>query len=408
MQGWADEGARKGGLGNRTVIYNALNTMKARNLVAGKYADGQGLWLIKRDRVAGKWILRLTIEGRRREMGLGPWPDVSIAEARERAHVARRRVRDGADPIEERSAARLRSKRLTVAEAIEGCFAARQAELKADGAAGRWLSPLSVHVIPAIGERAVEDVDQHMLKRLLEPLWHEKPDTARKAMNRLNLTLKHAAALGLDVDLQAPMKARALLGKQRHEVQHVPSIPYPEAPDFYRMLTRKQQMSCLALRFLMLTVARTSEIRFARHDEIVDDVLVIPADRTKTGKEHRIPLGSEMLAVIGEAKTLQTSELLFPALRGGAMSDATMSRFMERAGYEARPHGFRATFRTWVEEQTDAPYEVKEACLGHVVDGDVVRAYQRSDRLERRRELLDTWSAYLTRSAKPSKPKGGG
>ena len=127
------------------MIYN---TMKARNLLAGNYADGQGLWLVNRDRVAGKWILRLTTAGRRREMGLGPWPDVMIAEARKRAEVARRRMRDRADPVEEQRAARKRAKRLTIAEAIQGCFAARQAELKADGAAARWLSPLSVHVVP--------------------------------------------------------------------------------------------------------------------------------------------------------------------------------------------------------------------------------------------------------------------
>lgn len=146
----------------------------------------------------------------------------------------------------------------------------------------------------------------------------------------------------------------------------------------------------------MLTAARTSEIRFARQDDIAKDVLVVPAERTKTRREHRIPLTADSKAVIAAAETLQRSDLLFPAPRGGVMSDATMSRFMERAGYDARPHGFRATFRTWVEEKTDAPYEVKEACLGHVVDGDVARAYQRSDRLERRRELLEKWSGFLT------------
>lgn len=377
------------------MIYNALNQMKAKNLTEGKHADGQGLWLVKRSKIAGKWILRLTIDGKRREMGLGPWPDVSIAEARERAQAARKRTRDGGDPIDERTHSKRLKRRLTVADAIEGCFKARQAELKRDGAAGRWMSPLSVHIIPVIGDRAIEDVDQHLLKRTLDPIWHEKPDSARKAMNRMNLTLKHAAALGLDVDLQATMKARALLGKQRHEVKHVPSIPYPDAPCFYAMLTTKPQMSCLALRFLMLTVARTSEIRYARADEIVDDVLIIPADRTKTGQEHRIPLSPEAMAVVAQASDMQTSDLLFPAPRGKAMSDATMSRFMERAGYEARPHGFRATFRTWVEEQTDAPYEVKESCLGHAVDSTVVRAYQRSDRLERRRALLSEWEAHL-------------
>lgn len=301
-------------------------------------------------------------------------------------------MRDGVDPIEERAAGKIRSKRLTFSEAIAGCFDARQAQLKRDGAAGRWLSPLSVHVIPKIGDKAIEDVDQHVLKRLLEPIWHEKSDTARKAINRLNLTLKHAAALGLDVDLQETMKARALLGKQRHEVEQLPSIPYPEAPAFYAMLASKPQMSCLALRFLMLTVARTNEICFARREDVVDDVLIVPAERTKTGQEHRVPLAPEALEVIDGAAHLQPSDLLFPASRGKAMSDAAMARFMERARYVARPHGFRATFRTWVEEQTDAPYEVKEACLGHRVDAGIVRAYQRSGRLERRRERLLTWS----------------
>ena len=377
------------------MIYNTLNHAKAKKLSGGKYADGQGLWLVKRDEKVGKWIVRLTIEGKRREMGVGRWPDVSIAEARGRAEEARRQVRDGLDPISARASLRRRAKRLTVKEAIEDCFRARQAQLKRDGEAGRWMSPLSVHIIPTIGTIAIEDVDQHVLKRALEPIWHQKTDSARKCMNRINLTLKHAAALGLNVDLQATMKARALLGKQRHEVEHVPSIPYAEAPAFYRMLTTKSSMTCLALRFLMLTAARTSEVRFARHDWIEGDVLTIPKEHTKTGNEHRIPLTWEALAVVGAARQLQPSELLFPAPRGGVMSDATMARFMERAGYEARPHGFRATFRTWVEEQTETAYEVKEACLGHVVDSAVTRAYQRSDRMTLRKNLMGRWSAEL-------------
>lgn len=378
------------------MIFNTLNPMKAKNLAPGKYADGQGLWLIKRSKERGKWIVRLSIAGKRREMGLGPWPDVSIADARAQAIAVRTQVRAGVDPIADRQTSKKRAARLTVKEAIDGCHEARQAELKGDGKAGRWLSPLSVHVIPNIGDVAIEDVDQHVLKRVLEPIWHEKPDTARKAVNRINLTLKYAAALGLDVDLQATMKVQALLGKRRHVVKHVPSLPYQEAPAFYRMLCDKPFQSALALRFLMLTVARTSEVRFARHDDIADDVLTIPAERTKTGAEHRIPLTDEVLAVVQASYRLHQSDLVFPAQSGKPMSDATMSRFMERDGYDARPHGFRATFRTWVEEQTDTPFEVKEACLGHAVDGAVVRAYQRSDRIDRRRELLEEWSAFLT------------
>lgn len=160
-----------------------------------------------------------------------------------------------------------REERLSVAEAIERCFAARQAELKNDGQAERWLSPLSVHIVPKIGTTPIEDVDQHVLKKVLEPIWHMKPDTARKAMNRMNLTLKHAAALGLDVDLQAVMKAQALLGKRRHETKHIPSLLYQETPKFYRWLCAEDFGSALALRFLILTVARTTD---NAHDTVHD------------------------------------------------------------------------------------------------------------------------------------------
>ncbi len=255
----------------------ALTQFKTKQLGPGKYADGQGLWLCKSRKEAGKWIIRLVISGRRREMGLGRWPDVSIAEARQQAAEARRKVREDVDPIDARAKLKFKPKRLTVKEAIHGCFEAKKAELKGDGKAGRWLSPLNVHIIPKIGHLAIEDLDQHILKQVLEPIWHEKADVSRKAVNRINLTLKYAAALGLDVDLQATMKVRALLGKQRHETTHIPSIPYPDAPDFYQMLGQKDFMSCLALRFLMLTVARTSEVRFARFDEINDDVWILPS-----------------------------------------------------------------------------------------------------------------------------------
>lgn len=378
------------------TLLNALTQLKAKNLGPGKHFDGQGLMLVKSRKEAGKWMLRLTVAGKRREMGLGRWPDVPLAEARQRASDARRQLREGVDPIQARQSEKQRAHRLTVADAIEQCFVARQAELKNDGQAGRWLSPLSVHVIPKIGTMAVEDVDQHVLKKTLEPIWHAKADTARKAMNRMNLTLKHAAALGLDVDLQAVMKAQALLGKRRHETKHIPSLPYQEASKFYRWLSQQNFSSAFALRFLMLTVARTSEVRFAVPAEIEGDVWTLDPKRTKTATAHRVPLSLEAQRVIETRPILVGSDYLFPSPRGKAMSDATMSRLMEREEMEARPHGFRATFRTWVEEMTDTPYEVKEMALGHQVGSEVERAYQRSDLLEKRRVLLDQWAAFLT------------
>jgi integrase len=373
----------------------ALSALEVRHFPKGKFADGEGLWLVKSRKDAGRWMLRIVVYGKRREMGLGRWPDVSIAEAREQAAIARKVVRAGSDPIALRQKERLQSKRLNVHEAILGCFEARQADLKGNGKAGRWLSPLTIHIVPKIGKMPIEDVDQHVLKQTLAPIWHNKADTANKALQRINLTLKHAAALGLDVDLQAAMKARALLGKQRHTVTHIPSLPYEKAPKFYRWISTKRMVSCLALRFLILTATRTSEVRFANSDEFEDDVWVIPAERTKTGHEHRVPLTGEALHVLKLAKKNNTGKLLFPAPNGKAMSDATMARFMEREGYSERPHGFRATFRTWVEEQTTAEYEVKETALGHKVDVGIVGAYQRSDRLDKRRVLMEQWEAFL-------------
>jgi len=374
---------------------NALSQLQAKHSPKGKYADGQGLWLWKNHKETGRWKLRIVVGGKRREMGLGRWPDVSIAEAREQAAAARQQLRKGIDPIEQRQAEQRKADVLTIAAAIDGCFKARQAELKGDGTAGRWLSPLSNHIIPKIGDTAIEKLNQHLLKDTLEPIWHTKPDTARKALNRLNLTLQYAAALGLEVDLQTTMKTRALLGKQRHTTKHIPSLPYQEAPAFYRLLTEKEQMSCLALRFLMLTVARTSEIRFATYAEIEDNIWTIPKERTKTKQIHRIPLTDEALAVIRQAKTQPDQTLLFPAASGKPLSDAAMAKFMKDQKMTARPHGFRSTFRIWAEENTDAPYEVKEGCLGHTVGSEVERAYQRSDLLGRRRRLMREWFSYL-------------
>jgi len=162
------------------VMRNELSQMKAKALPAGKHADGQGLWLCKRSKDTGKWMLRVTLSGKRREMGLGRWPDVSIAEAREKATQARKLVRDGLDPITERQKYRKGFHRLTLGDAIDGCFRSRQAELKGDGKAGQWMSPLKVHVIPKIGQLPAVDVDQHVIMRVIQPIWHTKPVSAKR------------------------------------------------------------------------------------------------------------------------------------------------------------------------------------------------------------------------------------
>jgi integrase len=216
-------------------------------------------------------------------------------------------------------------------------------------------------------------------------------------MNRLGIVMRHAAAMGLDVDMQATEKAKALLGKSRHQPKHVPAMDWREVPAFYLSLN-EGSITNLALRLLILTASRSSEVRFCHLDEIEGDLWTIPAARMKGGVEHRIPLSDEAQAVIEQAKAFERGGYLFPNVRKGVISDATMSRFMERRGLEARPHGFRSSFRTWCAEATEVPREVAETCLAHVVGGSVERAYRRTDYLEQRHDLMERWARKLALS----------
>lgn len=186
-----------------------------------------------------------------------------------------------------------------------------------------------------------------------------------------------------------------MLGKQCRDVKHIKSMPYKDVPAFYNWLADQSSLTALALRLLILTATRTSEVRLATFDEIVDDVWTLAPKRTKNGREHRVPLTDEALAIVAIAREWSPNEYLFASQRGKPMSDMAMSKFMHTNGHDCRPHGFRSSFRMWAEEQTEADISVKEASLGHHVDAEVVGVYQRSDRLGKRRDLMDEWSNYL-------------
>ncbi|HSF91896.1 MAG TPA: integrase arm-type DNA-binding domain-containing protein [Paracoccaceae bacterium] len=377
---------------------NKLSAAQIRALPPGKYNDGAGVWLVKRDDGGGQWVLRVTVYGRRREMGLGGIGEVTLREAREEAAKWRRVARQGKDPIKERE--RIRREMFKEDQSLsiitDEAFEARKASLKDDGEAGRWMSPLAVHVLPKLGRVPVTEIDQRDIKNTLAPVWHEKPDAARKAMNRLGIVLKHAAALGLDVDLQAVDKAKALLGQQRHKVQHIPSLHWSKVPEFYRSLD-EGSIAHLSLRLLILTAARSAEVRNIHLDEIREDVWTIPEERMKAGREHRIPLSSEALKVIEAAMPFERGGVLFPGARKGVISDATWTQIMKRRGMVERPHGFRSSFRTWCAEATDTPREIAETALAHVVGSSVERAYRRTDYLEQRRELMEGWAQHVTK-----------
>lgn len=377
-----------------------IHLLKKRDLdggqPGGRLSDGGGLSLLIRYKGARYWSVQLTIKsatgrGRRVEVGLGRYPDVSLDEARKLAAEARDLARQGIDPRVERTRALLTAP--TFEAVCTEAFEARKAQLKGDGEAGRWLTPLRVHVLPKMGTTPVNKVDQNLIRDVLAPIWHDKAATAKKAMDRIGIVLRYGAAKGLEVDLQATDKAKQLLGRSRHKQGHIPSMPWAEVPSFYKRLDDKG--AALALRFLILTGVRSANVRFAHSDHIEGNLWTIPAEQMKVSTEDfRVPLSTEALRLIQGRRGL-----LFPSPRGGVMSDMALAAVMKKMGEDARPHGFRASLRTWLAEATDAPHEVAEMMLAHSSRSTVVDAYRRTDFLEQRKALLDRWAAFVAPEA---------
>lgn len=379
---------------------NKLSAAKIKSLDTGKYSDGGGLWIHKRPDGGSQWFLRVTIHGRRREMGLGSAAEVSLKEAREAAERWRSVARQGIDPVKERARLKREVAKAdhTLAVVAQEAFEARKAELKGDGKAGRWFSPLQLHILPKLGGVPVGEIDQQDIKNTLAPIWHTKSDTAKKAINRLGIVLRHAAAMGLEVDIQATDKAKALLGKSRHQPKNVPSLDWRQVPAFYDSL-KEPTITHLALRLLILTAVRSTPVRLVELSQIDGNVWTIPAANMKStvgaAKEFRVPLSDEALRVIEQARAFERNGFLFPSVRKGVISDATMSRFMERRGMDARPHGFRSSFRTWCAEATNTPQEIAETALAHTPGTKVERAYRRTDFLEQRQVLMQRWADHV-------------
>ena len=380
---------------------NALSPAFVKNAPPGKHADGAGLWLIKRTDGGAQWVLRVSLGGKRREMGLGSLIDVSLKEAREVAAEYRKLAKQGVDPISKRQAQRrelLRPKGnlTTIAELA---YEAKKSELKNDGVNARWFSPLKLHVLPQLGNLNVEEISQQDIAQTLKPIWDEKAETAKKAINRLNIVFTYAAAAGYDVDLNAIAKAKALLGKPRQQTQNTPALAWSAVPDFYSSLEEPTTVH-LALKLLILTGVRSFAVRHARVEQFGGNTWIIPAENMK-GQLHqvsnfRVPLSDEAVSVIESAKQFARDGFLFPGVRKGVISDASMSRLMERRGMMERPHGFRSSLRTWLAECTNASEEVAETVLAHKVGNKVVRAYRRTDHFTERAALMQRWAQHVT------------
>jgi len=379
---------------------NLLTSAFLKSAPTGKHIDGAGLWFIKRPDGGAQWMLRISLEGKRREMGLGGFPDVSLKEARELATDYRKMARQGVDPINMRSQQRREALRpkSNLAEIAKATFAAKKAGLKNDGINARWFSPLQLHILPKLGNLSVEDITQQDIAQTLKPIWETKAETAKKAINRLNIVFTYAAAAGLDVDLNAIAKAKALLGKQRKQTQNTPALRWSEVPSFYETLKEPTTVH-LALKLLILTGVRSYAVRYAHVDQFDGRTWVIPAHNMKGQlhqvSEFRVPLSSEAQEVIAKDKQFVRDGYLFAGVRRGVISDASMSRLMERRGMTERPHGFRSSLRTWLADCTKASEEVAETVLAHKVGSKVVRAYRRTDHFEERASLMERWAQHV-------------
>ena len=374
-----------------------LTAAKVRAIrTPGKYTDQHGLILRVAPGGSKQWIWRGTIRGKRRDLGLGAADLTTLAEARELAWQYRKLARTGGDP----STLRYRSPTVpTFEQATDAAIAARRGGWRDGGRSEAiWRASLQTYIFPAIGSVPVDQISTGDLARALLPIWHTKSETARKIRHRIGAVMSWVIAEGHRVDDPAGAALTAALPHSARNVQHHKSLPYSEVAAALAVIdgsARAWPVTKACLRFIVATACRSGEARNAKWTEIDRDreTWEIPAERTKSGRPLVVPLSKMALAVLDEVSSYAHGELVFPSPRGKPLSDATMSKLLKENGIASTVHGMRSSFRSWCAEQGVAR-EVAESALGHVT-GKVERAYQRSDLLEARREIMGDWADYL-------------
>lgn len=366
----------------------------------GRYVDGNGLCLLVEPSGAARWVLRVQTRGKRRDVGLGSAQTVTLSEARELAHDVRRKARQGEDPVAARRAQR---EGVPTFEAMAKTVHAAHLETWRNGKhTAQWLTTLEAYAFPTIGKLRVNRIETGDVLKLLLPIWTAKPETARRVLQRVRAVIDHATAAGHRSG-ENPCRIAAIgLPKQGDTVKHFAALPYANLPAFVVKLRTSDGAETvkLALEFLILTAARSGEVRGARWDEIdlAAKLWTIPAERMKAEREHVVPLADRAIEIIARARELAPpkAELVFPSNRskGGGLSDMALTMVLRRLKVEATAHGFRSTFRDWCSEETDFPGEVAEMALAHAIGSKVEAAYRRGKLLEKRRELMDAWAAF--------------
>ncbi|MCZ4352678.1 integrase arm-type DNA-binding domain-containing protein [Roseovarius aestuarii] len=390
----------------RTLIWGtgmALTAIGIKNAPDGKLRDGNGLMLVKRGN-SGKWVYRYSIHGRRPEMGLGTWPDVTLSDARKSRDVWAAELRQGRDPIsvrqsqKEAATAAANQADPTFAELVTVVFEARKATLRGDGTRGRWRSPLDRHIIPNIGRTPISKITARDVQDALSPIWRTKHPTAIKAYQRTHIVFSKAKLMGYDCDPFIVEAAKEFLGVVDHQPEHIAATLWQDIPDLYaRLQTGGDIAQCL--RFIILTLVRSDAARGASLGEIEGNVWTVPADRVKGARsrvqEFRVPLSAEALSIVAQQSEIHSS-LLFTGPRGKPVTSRGMEKHLDGLKETGRPHGFRTSFRTWVQDTHACDYDVAETILDHRIHSAVARSYARSDLLDRRQLVMDAWARFVT------------
>ncbi len=355
------------------------------------------------------WVLRTMVGGKRRDMGLGGFPGVTLAEAKTAAREAREAIRKGVDPIEARKAAQLAlrasgAKALTFKEAAERYIAAHEASWKNSRHRQQWANTLTAYAYPKIGALAVSAIELPHVLEILEPIWNTKTETAKRLRGRIEVVLDWAAARGYRQGLN-PARWRGHLDKllarpsKIAKPEHHDALPIDDVGAFMVKLRQAEGMGARALEFAILTASRSGEVRGATWPEIdlKARTWTIQGARMKAGKEHRVPLSQAAVDLLEKLPRMAGVDLVFPAARGGTLSDMTLSAVLRRMEVPAVPHGFRSTFRDWVSERTAYPGDMAEMALAHAIGDKTEAAYRRGDQLEKRRRMMDDWARFLAR-----------
>lgn len=374
----------------------------------GLLADGNGLYLQVAKGGSKSWIYAYARNGHRRNVGLGGVAAVTLAKAREKAAAMRALLAEGKDPLAERRAERLAAAGVkTFRQCAEEYIDAHQPGWRNLKHRQQWASSLKNYVYPVIGDLPVNQVDDRHVLKILQPIWLKKTETAKRVQGRMENILDYAKATKQRTG-DNPARWRAHLDQilvcpsKVQRVRHHPALPYAELPAFMAALRQREGVGARAMAFVILTACRSNEAIGARWSEIDGDVWTIPEERTKSGREHRVPLVPEALAILSEMRKTAAGDFVFAGAKPGRtlspMTMATVLGRMERT--DITVHGFRSTFRDWVEEQTNFPTRLAEAALGHALKDETEAAYQRGDLLEKRRRIMSAWARYATGPAK--------